>query len=150
MTPRLGVLILAVTFMTWSGACVWIGWSVGDARRDEAAARVAAVAHETRARNVEHAREVDHANEQHAASVELERINALARISFNFEAIEKAAQDYAITNPDAHSCDLAGDGMRAWRAANAGQFPSGPGLGDSAGTVGAVPGSPADAGERQP
>jgi hypothetical protein len=119
-------------------------------RADATVAKCDALAQAMRADLAESARTTDHANSEHAASVEQKRIEASARNEMTFTQLNETVSKYVHANPGLVSCDLGDDGLRAWRAANAGQVPAFVGPDNRAGTVGALPGSSSDAGERQP
>lgn len=115
-------LILLAAFVVWSGVCYYAGFTRADQRADIASTRAEVKQETARADSVTAARSTDHASAQGAAKVEQKRAEQAANTEKQFQTIEREVVRYVHANPDPAGCDLDGDGLRAWRAANAGTF----------------------------
>lgn len=113
-------LILAAVFIAWSVGVFVAGWQVRDGSADTAVATAATQQQAARADQAESARTTDHTNARAGAQVQQQRANAHAASASDFNTIERRVVEYVQANPDPASCDLDGDGLRAWREANAG------------------------------
>lgn len=123
MTPgQVKAIIAIVIIAAWTSAAFFAGWewrdrscdlaSVTD-QRDQAQAQTEAVVE---------AREDDKASQAVASEVEEDRVEAEAKTEDQFKIIYREVVRYVEANPDPMGCDLGPDGLRAWRAANAGRF----------------------------
>jgi len=106
-------LTLATAIPAWSIVCGVIGWELRHSRADTQAARAEAI---------ETVRAAEHTSAQHSAKTERERVSATARNEVVFRVIERKVAEYVDANPDNAGCDLDGDGLHAWREANAGRL----------------------------
>ena len=118
MRAGLGLLILALIVgaffygrHTRGVECALASTTV---ERDQAQAQVQVV---------EAVREDDQASQSSAQQVEAERVQASANTEANFRVITREVIRYVQANPDPAGCMLGPDGLRAWRAANAGTAP---------------------------
>jgi hypothetical protein len=113
--------VFAIAFVVWSIVAFTVGYQVRDGRADAAVAVTATAQETARADQAVEARVNDHANEQGAAKGEAKRVDKKAASEVNFKTIERTVYRYVQANPDPGGCDLDGDGLRAWREANAGR-----------------------------
>jgi hypothetical protein len=113
-------IALVVALILWTVAAFFVGWQVRDGSADTAVAKTATQQQTARADQAEGARAVDHANAATSGAVQQQRAEAHVQSANNFKSIDKRVDTYVQANPDPVGCDLDGDGLRAWREANAG------------------------------
>lgn len=130
------VLILGIAFALWTVAAFVTGWQVRDGSADTAVAKAATVQQSARADQAEGARATDHANAAASGAVQQQRADAHVESATQFKIIERRVVEYVQANPDAAVCDLDGDGLRAWREANAGTVFASPERGHPGGPAG--------------
>lgn len=149
MTSGYRILAAIILFVLWSLFAAFIGWKVRDGSANTVVAQAATAQQSARADQAEHARATDHVDAQTASRAEQQRVETSRAHEVTFHSIEQRATQYANANHDPGSaCDLDGDGLRAWREANAGAVDTDPEPGHPGGTAGLVSGRPAAAGER--
>lgn len=116
------LMVIGLAFVLWTVGAVVVGWQLRDGSADLAASDGATATQEARADVAEDARATDQANSATATQVEQGRVEAAAVTDTQFRIIEREVVKYVQANPDPVGCELDGDGLRAWRQANAGPF----------------------------
>lgn len=121
----MGARAAVVVFAAWSLACVAGGWFARDAVADKATAEAAQTVAEQRAQETAQARAHDASNAQAGAVVQVVRSEAQAANAAHMQQVQTKVTAYAVqVGGDGGVC-LDGDGLQAWREANAGPAAAG-------------------------
>jgi hypothetical protein len=135
---RIGIAI--IVFVVWTAGAFFAGMEWRDRSCDLAVSEGNTKQAEAKVEAVVDARTEDKAGQASAAQVEQDRVAVEADAESQFKVIEVEVVRYVQANPDPAGCDLGPDGLRAWRAANAGRSdhaePEHPGPANGAGTEG--------------
>lgn len=114
---RLAAIALACALSAWAG------WEWRDRSCDVAALTVERDGAKAATKAVTDAREADHGGQAAATEVEAERVQQQQGTEAAFRIIYRDVIRYVDSNPVRPGCGIGPDGMRLWRAANAGIAP---------------------------